>query len=336
MQRALELAELGGRAVMPNPMVGAVIVCDGKIIGSGYHTKFGQAHAEVEAVRSVSDKELLSRSTLYVTLEPCNHFGKTPPCVDLILEHRIPHVVIATRDPFKEVNGKGIARLIEAGVKVEEGVLEKEAQELNKRFFTAHTLQRPYVILKWAETRDQFIARTDGSSKWISSEESRKLVHTWRSEEMAIMVGTNTASIDDPELTVRLVTGENPQRIVLDRECRLPKNLKLFDGSVSTLIFNAHINESAQNLEFIKTDLELKNILKELYSRNIISLFVEGGAKLLSSFLDLSLWDEARVFQSRETFGNGIKAPKLTERPVSQVMVGGDTLTIFRKHLKFP
>src|SRR5258706_3862500 len=254
MRRCLELATLGAGNVAPNPMVGAVLVYHGRIIGEGYHQKYGEAHAEPNSIASVKeeDRKLISQSTMYVSLEPCVHFGKTPPCADLIIKHKIPKVVIGCRDPFKEVNGRGIEKLKAAGVETEPGVLEKECKELNKRFFTFHTKHRPYIILKWAQTANGFIATSpqtplqrrgafeESANKrlLISNEYSNRLVHKWRSEEAAILVGTNTALKDDPQLTTRLWTGNNPVRMVIDMDLKLPSSLKLFDDEVSTIIFN--------------------------------------------------------------------------------------------------
>ena len=255
MRRCLELATLGCGNVAPNPMVGAVLVFNDRVIGEGYHQKYGEAHAEVNCIDSVAeaDKKLISSSTLYVSLEPCAHFGKTPPCADLIIQHKIPRVIIGCRDPFKEVDGKGIEKLKAAGVHIETGILEDDCRELNKRFFSFHTKQRPYVILKWAQTADGFIAATnhppgertlkESAEKkerlHISNEYSNRLVHKWRSEEAAILIGTNTALLDDPELTTRLWPGRSPVRLILDMDLRLPAHLKIFDRSVRTIVFNS-------------------------------------------------------------------------------------------------
>ena len=240
MYRCLQLAQAGAGHVAPNPMVGAVLVYNNRIIGEGYHREYGMPHAEVNCIASVKkeDLRLVNKSVMYVSLEPCAHYGKTPPCADLIIQYRIPKVVVGCRDPFPEVNGKGIEKLLAAGVNVTTGILEKECRELNKRFFTFHTQRIPYIVLKWAQSSDGAIAATDGSAIQISNAYSSILVHRWRSEEAAILVGTRTAMLDDPALTTRLWPGKNPVRLVIDRELKLPVSLRLFDESVPTVIFN--------------------------------------------------------------------------------------------------
>jgi diaminohydroxyphosphoribosylaminopyrimidine deaminase/5-amino-6-(5-phosphoribosylamino)uracil reductase len=336
MRQAIELAARGGRAVMPNPMVGAVLVCDGQVIGQGYHERYGGPHAEVHAVRSVIDQSLLSRASAYVTLEPCSHFGKTPPCADLIIAARIPHVVVGCRDPFPAVSGNGIQKLRTAGVAVEEGILLPECWWMNRRFLVAHAERRPYIILKWAETSDGFIARDDYSSKWISGELSRELVHRWRSEEMAIMVGTRTALVDDPSLTVRHVNGTNPLRVVLDLDGKIPQTAKLYNDDAPSLFVTERAFEDRDNCECSVVDRNspiVPQILEQLYARNVTSLIVEGGAVTLQQFLDLGLWDEIRQFQSGVCFGGGIKAPSLVNLPSeaehSSTPSGSDTLRLF-------
>jgi len=317
MQRCLQLAQLGAGSVAPNPMVGSVLVHDGRIIGEGYHQQYGGPHAEVNCVNSVSveDRSLIPYSTIYVSLEPCAHFGKTPPCADLIIRNRIPKVVIGCRDPFKEVDGKGIEKLQQAGIETIVGILEKECLVLNRRFFTFHTKFRPFVVLKWAETADGKIATTDDSRTFISNGYSNRLVHHWRSEEAAIMVGTNTATLDNPSLTTRLWKGKNPVRVVMDMQLRLPASLQVFDGSVPTLIFNGIKAQTADNVQFIKIDLQaepLQQILQQLYKDNIQSVLVEGGAQLLQSFIDFNLYDEIRVIQNKALYiGDGLRAPSL-------------------------
>jgi diaminohydroxyphosphoribosylaminopyrimidine deaminase / 5-amino-6-(5-phosphoribosylamino)uracil reductase len=322
MHRCLELAGHGSGYVSPNPMVGAVLVHSGRIIGEGYHQRYGQAHAEVNCIDSVSetDRKLIGESTLYVSLEPCAHFGKTPPCADLIIKHKIPKCVVGCRDPFKEVDGKGIEKLRAAGVNVDVGVLEKECKELNKRFFTFHTEYRPYIILKWAQTGDGFIAAPlnplrgktfDDSDDtkviqerlFISNEYSNRLVHKWRSEEASILVGTNTALLDDPELTTRLWTGPSPVRIVLDMKPRLPSSLKMFNDTAQTIIFNSIKQEEKANLLYYQLNTKdnvVRQIADALYKLNIQSVLVEGGAELLQSFIDENLWDEARVITNTQ------------------------------------
>lgn len=334
MRLCIELAENGAGHVAPNPLVGAIVAHKGRIIGQGFHQKFGGPHAEVLAIESVTDKALLAESTLYVNLEPCCHFGKTPPCTDLIIQNRIPEVVIGCQDLYKEVAGKGIEQLKGAGIKVSTGVMETECLELNRRFFTFHRLNRPYIILKWAETKDSYIAREDQTSRWISSEPSRVLLHKWRSEESAIMIGTNTALLDNPQLTVRHVAGSNPVRVVMDRTLRLPTDLNLFDRSARTFVFNEEKNEVKQeNLEYIKVSFNeaiLENVMIALYERQILSCMVEGGARLLNSFISHKLWDEARVFVSPDTFGMGLRSPLFNRRDFEASKVGPDELRIFR------
>lgn len=326
MLRCIELAKLGLGETSPNPMVGAVIVHNEKIIGEGYHHHYGAAHAEVNAIESVPDKSLLAESTIYVNLEPCSHFGKTPPCSDLIIQHKIPRVVICNVDPNPMVKGKGIEKLRNAGIEVITGVLKNEGEALNKRFFTYHRKSRPYIILKWAQTQDGFIdvERTPGHQQqpnWITNEEARMLVHKWRAEEQAIMVGTNTAFLDNPKLNVRDWTGKHPIRILVDRTLRLPQNLNLFDGSIPTLVFTQEAVEEDENqdVEFITIPFDEylpEHILGELYRRQVQSLIIEGGAKLITSFIEAELWDEARVFTGQKYFHAGVVAPKIAQSPI--------------------
>lgn len=336
MQICLHLAKQGMGNVTPNPMVGCVIVHNDTIIGQGFHEVYGDPHAEVNAVANVKDTSLLKESTLYVNLEPCAHFGKTPPCANLIVAHQIPKVVIGCIDTFSEVSGKGITKMETAGIKVTIGILEKEALELNKRFFTFHTEKRPYIILKWAQTQDGFIDIDRSSStkmdNWITTPASKKLVHQWRAEEQSIMVGTNTALNDNPSLTVREVEGNNPIRIVLDMDLRLPENLHLFDKTVPTLVINKLKNETSTNLEFIKINKDEKlitQILQELYNRDIQSIIIEGGAKLLNSFIDQNLWDEARVFTGKKTFKKGLEAPAIDKSSKFTTQIDSDILTTY-------
>ncbi|PZX57938.1 bifunctional diaminohydroxyphosphoribosylaminopyrimidine deaminase/5-amino-6-(5-phosphoribosylamino)uracil reductase RibD [Algoriphagus chordae] len=331
MQRALELAEFGRGKVSPNPMVGCVIVYEDKVIGEGYHQEYGKAHAEVNAINSVLNPDLLAESTVYVTLEPCAHFGKTPPCANLLVEKKVKKVVIATFDSNPLVGGKGIQILKEAGIEVETGVLEKQARIQNKRFFTQIEEKRPYVILKWAQTADGFVAREDFSSKWITNASSRQLVHKWRAEEDAIMVGKNTAKYDDPALNVRDWVGKNPLRIVVDNKLELPNSLKLFDEAVPTICFNTQKSELRGTLEFVKLNsgFLVKDMLEELHKRQIQSVIIEGGSYLLNKFLASELWDEARVFTSSNEFGSGIAAP-IPPTPVSETIeILEDTLRIY-------
>ena len=331
MNRCLELASKGLENVSPNPMVGSVIVYENKIIGEGYHMEYGKEHAEVNAIASVKDKSLLSKSTLYVNLEPCAHFGKTPPCSNLIIEHKIPKVVIGCVDTFSEVSGKGIDRMKNAGIEVVVGILEKESRELNKRFFNFHEKKRPYIILKWAESKDGFIAPKDQTSPfWMTSNDSKKLVHQWRSEEDAILVGRITAEKDNPYLTVREVLGKNPTRIVIDKDLKLSADLNLFNNDTKTIVFNAIKSEENDTNKFIKIDFNnlIKSILNELYKQNIQSIIIEGGAKTLQSFIDKKLWDEARIFTANKTLNEGVKAPNIDGEIIIKEDVGEDVLAI--------
>jgi diaminohydroxyphosphoribosylaminopyrimidine deaminase/5-amino-6-(5-phosphoribosylamino)uracil reductase len=330
MHRCLELAQSGAISVAPNPMVGAVLVYENKIIGEGYHQKYGEAHAEPNCIASVKeeDEHLIRQSALFVSLEPCAHFGKTPPCVDLIIQKKIPRVIVGCRDPFVEVNGKGIEKLKAAGLEVELGILEDECKELNKRFFTFHTQHRPYVILKWAQTLDNKIANEDYSRVLISGEATNRLVHEWRSEEMAIAIGTNTALFDDPELTTRLAPGKNPVRIVVDTDLRLPKSLKLFNSKTPTIVFNTkehnlplenisvrELKETEVGYYQVTEDVNLVHqMMNALYKMNIQSVLIEGGSYLLQSFIDDGVWDEARIITNEQlSIGAGLPAPILKD-----------------------
>ncbi|QDH78661.1 bifunctional diaminohydroxyphosphoribosylaminopyrimidine deaminase/5-amino-6-(5-phosphoribosylamino)uracil reductase RibD [Echinicola soli] len=334
MLRALELAELGRGNVSPNPMVGCVIVHNDAIIGEGYHMKYGGPHAEPNAVNSVKEQALLKESTVYVTLEPCAHFGKTPPCANLLVEKQVEKVVIAVADSNPLVGGKGIKILQDAGIEVVTGVLERHARQLNKRFFTTIEKKRPYVILKWAQTKDGFIARANYDSKWISNSYCRQLVHKWRAEEDAIMVGTKTAHFDDPKLNVRDWHGENPLRIVLDKQLTLDKNLHLFDHSIPTLCYNLLKDESEKNLTYVKLKdhFDIEDILNDLHHRKVQSVIIEGGSYLLQKFIQSELWDEARVFTGNDTFESGIVAPKLKQRASETLNIMGDCLEIFEQN----
>ncbi len=337
MHRCIDLARNGKGQVAPNPMVGSVIVHNGNIIGEGYHMQYGGPHAEVNAINSVVNKTLLPESILYVSLEPCSHMGKTPPCSDLIIEHHIKKVVIGTVDPNSLVAGSGIEKLKRAGVEVVVGVLEDECYELNKRFFTYHKLKRPYIILKWAESRDGYLdikreAGTPIGPNWISNPISRILVHKWRSVEQSIMVGTNTVIYDDPGLDNRFWPGTSPVRIILDRSGRIQSSARIFDGKVPTLVFTENKKTPSENLEFIHirfNDNSLSSVLEELYSRNIQSLLVEGGEKLLQSFIKQDLWDEARIFKGIKDFKDGIKAPDLHANYKSFKSILDDSLVIY-------
>lgn len=334
MRRAMELASLGQGQVRPNPMVGCVIVHEGMIIGEGYHRQYGREHAEVNAIASVADSSLLPASTLYVTLEPCAHHGKTPPCADLIVQHQVKRVVVGAVDSNPLVGGKGIKRLEDAGIQVDRGLLEQEIRYQNRRFFTQMEKGRPYILLKWAQTRDGFIARSNYDSKWISNPLSRQLVHRWRAEERAILVGTNTAQYDNPQLNVRDWTGKNPIRLVIDKQLRLPSSLLLFDDSQPTLIYNLKEDKTSGQTQWVRMDPDfgIKDILEDLQQRNIQSLMVEGGAALLRDFISQGLWDEARVFTGTNRFGLGIPAPLLTGFPVEQLLLDQDLLQTYTNH----
>ena len=317
MRRCIELAKNGLCNVAPNPTVGAVIVCDGRIIGEGYHVRCGEAHAEVNAIRSVKDESLLKRSTIYVSLEPCSHYGKTPPCADLIIEKQIPRIVIGCRDPFSKVAGRGIQKLQNAGREVIVGVLEEECLHLIRRFITFNTLRRPFITLKWAESADRFIdiERIDGNPVLLSSPLTSMLVHKKRAENTAIMVGRRTALLDNPSLTVRNWYGRNPIRIVLDRNLSLPNDLQIFNGEVPTLVFTEKEHPEEKSVSYITIDFAhnpLNQIMKELYQRNIQSLLVEGGSQLLQSFIDNELWDEAYIEKCPKRLYSGVKAPEIS------------------------
>ena len=323
MYRCIELAQRGAGHVAPNPLVGAVLVHDNRIIGEGWHQRYGEAHAEVNCINSVNeeDKKLISSSTLYVSLEPCSHFGKTPPCTDLILRNNIPSVIIGCSDPFTEVNGKGIERLKAAGINVTTGILKKECVELNKRFFTFHTQHRPYIILKWAQTADNKIASNNNDRLLISNEQTNRIAHKWRSEEAAILIGTNTALMDDPSLTTRLWAGESPGRLIVDMDLRLPHSLKVFNQETRTIIFNSITHNTDSNPQYyqVTKDVNLVHqIVNALYQLNIQSVLVEGGAQLLQSFIDENIWDEARVITNRQlTIDKGLNAPELNNSSIA-------------------
>lgn len=325
IKRCLQIAKNGLGTTRPNPMVGSVIVYNNKIIGEGFTSKHGGNHAEVNAIKSVKNKYLLKLATLYVTLEPCSHFGKTPPCSDLIIKHQIPNVVIGCVDDNEKVAGKGIAKLKAAGVHVTVGILEDECKSHHKRFFTFHNKKRPYIILKWAESIDGFIApKTKNEQKpfWITNTFSRQLVHKWRAEEQAILIGTNTVTQDNPSLTVRNWTGKNPTRIIIDKDSKLSNNYTVFDDHVETLVV------SKVNYNFYKP--LGKQICNTLFEKNITSIIIEGGAKTLQTFIDENLWDEARVFIGQNVFKDGIKAPIFTGKLISEKKILTDTLKIYK------
>lgn len=332
MQRAISLAVLGKGTVSPNPMVGCVIVHDNKIIGEGWHQKAGQPHAEVLAINSVQNQDLLKTATVYVTLEPCAHYGKTPPCADLLVEKQVQRVIIGCTDPNPQVAGKGIAKLEAAGITVQMSELESECLQINKRFFTFLIEKRPYIILKWAQTADGFISRKDFNSKWISNPLSRQLVHKWRTEEDAILVGKNTALYDNPQLNARFWPGKSPLRIVIDHQLALSPDIKLFDNSIPTIVANTKLEKSKRNTRWIQLPEEdfIPQLLHFLHGIDIQSIIVEGGSKTLQDFIAQGLWDEAQVFESLQTFGKGIPAPNLSNRKcVGEILIEQDSLKTY-------
>ncbi|AEV31946.1 riboflavin biosynthesis protein RibD [Owenweeksia hongkongensis DSM 17368] len=336
IQRCIQLAENAKGNTCPNPLVGSVIVHNDQIIGEGWHAKSGEPHAEVNAINSVQDKSVLTESTIYVSLEPCAHFGKTPPCADLIVKNKIPRVVIGCRDPFDAVNGKGIEKLQAAGIEVLVGVLEKECLELNSAFFTYHTKKRPYIILKWAQTQDGYLDKIreekDNGVNWITQPETKLLVHRWRHEVDGILVGAKTIINDNPELTVRLVEGQNPMRLIIDPNNRIPKDAKIFSESGKTVVFSNELQASQENITYFELDskkLVLESVLKACYDLQIQSILVEGGAHTLQSFIEANLWDEARVLTGASSFGQGLRAPSLTLNPTETHRFGKDSLRIF-------
>lgn len=337
MHRCIQLARNGLCGASPNPMVGAVIVCDGKIIGEGYHAKCGEAHAEVNAICSVKNQELLKQSTIYVSLEPCAHYGKTPPCADLIIAKQLKRVVVGCKDPFAKVDGKGIEKLRQAGIEVEVGVLEKECLELIQRFVTYHARKRPFVTLKWAQSEDEFIDlnRTNGQPVKLSNYFTTMIVHKRRAEHDAILVGTRTALLDNPSLTVRDWSGKSPVRVVVDRNLVLPEDLKLFDGTVPTILFTAQKGENRHNLECVTLDFTqsiLPQIMATLHAKGIQSLLVEGGTRLLQSFIDEDLWDEAFVEIAPVVLGSGVEAPLISDSMlVESRMISAHTIRYYKR-----
>ena len=337
--RCIELAKNGFGTTYPNPMVGSVIVYNGEIIGEGWHQKAGEPHAEVNAIHSVKNPSLLDKATIYVSLEPCSHFGKTPPCCDLIIKNKIPNVVIGTVDSNIKVAGNGIKRLHEAGINVVVGVLEKECYELNRRFFTFHEKKRPYIILKWAQTQDSFIAPTEKEELkpvWITNVQSRQLVHKWRTEEQAILVGTQTVIDDNPQLNARDWEGNNPIRIVIDQRNRIPKTAHIWDNKIKTIVFSnensipSSVNTIVEVIDFQQNIAP--QIVEKLYQHQIQSVIIEGGAQTLQTFIDATLWDEARIFIGNSTFGTGKKAPILITTLSTKEKIGTDELLIIRNY----
>ncbi len=339
MNRCLDLATLGIANVSPNPMVGCVIVKDELIIGEGFHQKIGEAHAEVNAINSVFSRfgelahALLNNATVYVSLEPCAHFGKTPPCADLLVKHKVKKVVIANTDPFSQVNGKGLKKLKDAGISVVTGVLTNKATFLNRRFFTRITQQRPYLILKWAQTANGYFATHNGTQQWITGPIAKTLVHNWRGEEDAILVGKKTALIDNPQLTNRNSQGKNPIRILIDRNLTIPSTHHIFNNAAKTIIFNEVKTEVIGNLHFVQMeDMNFylaQKIAFQLYLMDIQSVIIEGGVQILNQFITAGLWDEARVFTSKALWENGIKAPIIRGNIINKLALGDDELIIY-------
>ncbi|MGW9686555.1 bifunctional diaminohydroxyphosphoribosylaminopyrimidine deaminase/5-amino-6-(5-phosphoribosylamino)uracil reductase RibD [Flagellimonas sp. 2504JD1-5] len=340
MLRCIELGKKGLGYTAPNPMVGSVVVYKDKIIGEGFTSPYGGNHAEVNAIASVTDKSLLSKSTLYVTLEPCSHHGKTPPCADLIVKHQIPEVVIGLKDPHSKVSGRGIEKLRQSGCNVQLGILESECRWHHRRFLTFHEEHRPHIVLKWAESKDGFIAPNPSKRKtspqpfWITNSYSKQLVHQWRSQEQAILVGTNTVLEDNPKLTARNWKGNHPVRVILDSGLRIPEEFHVMDGSVRTIVITQIKNKEKY---FDKVDYEVidfskplaSQICKALHKHNITSLLVEGGSQTLQTFLEENLWDEARVFKGTTSFGNGILAPKISGKLKENNLILTDTLATY-------
>ena len=341
MLRCLQIANNGLGSTAPNPMVGCVIVVDQRIIGEGFTSAYGGPHAEVNAINSVSDKTLLKKATLYVTLEPCSHFGKTPPCADLIIKHSVKKVVIGLLDPHEKVAGQGIEKLKSAGIEVVTNVLEAECREHHKRFLTFQEKKRPYIILKWAQTSNGYIApikelRSENAEPfWITDSYSKQLVHQWRSQEQGILVGAKTVIEDNPKLNVREWSGKNPLRLILDPKLRIDQAANVLDDTVRTIIFtdSGKGNKNRNNTTFVPIDYKADvagQICRALHKENIISVLIEGGSKTLQTFIDSGLWDEARVFTGNTTFKDGLRAPQLSGRHLSKKQVGRDTLNIYR------
>ena len=335
MKRCLELARKGMSYVAPNPMVGAVVVYNNKIIGEGFHKKYGESHAEVHAIHSVADKSLLKKSTLYVNLEPCSHTGKTPPCCELISSYKIPKVVIGCGDTSSKVNGNGIAHLKNKGVEVKCGVLEEESIRLNKRFFTFQHKKRPYIILKWAESADGFMDRKrDKNEKginWISKPNTKLVTHQWRSEEACILVGRKTVENDNPSLTTREVNGPNPIRLIIDPNLKLKKGYKVFNDDAQTYLFNNLKNQRNGNVAYIKVGKKnfILDMLSFIYQQKWNSIIVEGGASTINQFLEKNIWDEARVIVGKPQFNSGLRSPVLIQNAFSIANFNDDTVKTY-------
>lgn len=342
IKRCLELALLGIGNVSPNPMVGCVIVANDKIIGEGYHQKYGEAHAEPNAVKAVFDRygedaeSLLKSATAYVNLEPCAHFGKTPPCADLFVRHQLKKVVIGNRDPFPGVDGKGIQKLKEAGIEVESGILDEECRYLNRRFFTRIQKQRPFIVLKWAETANGYFSTIDGHQKWISGALAKRLAHQWRTEEDAILIGKQTAIMDNPQLTSREWPGKNPTRLVIDKHLQVPQNNHIFNTEAKTIIFNEVKTDVVGNVHYIQMeDMHFylaQKIAFQLYLMDVQSVIIEGGANVLNQFLESNLWDEARVFTAPNSWESGLRSPIINGHLQEQTQIGLDKLSIYINH----
>lgn len=340
MLRAIELGKNALGTAAPNPMVGCVIIHENSIIGEGFTSPFGGPHAEVNAINSVKDKSLLTKATLYVTLEPCSHFGKTPPCADLILKHKIKKVMVGLLDPNEKVAGKGIQKLKDAGCKVEVGILQAACREHHKRFLSLQEKKRPYIILKWAETADGFIAPNPQKRNhnpepyWITNTKSRQLVHKWRSEEMAILVGTTTVLDDNPKLNTRDWAGKSPVRIVLDKSLKITRNFNVFDDAAETIILTEIEKVSElQHVVYHKIDFErnmAEQICDTLFKHHISSVLIEGGSKMLQTFINANLWDEARIFKGLATFGEGISSPLISGKLTESKNLLNDTLTLLK------
>lgn len=343
INRCIQLAQNGLGTTYPNPLVGSLLTYENRIIGEGWHKKAGEPHAEVNAIRSVKDQSLLKKATIYVSLEPCSHYGKTPPCSDLIIASGIKKVVIGTVDPFAKVKGRGIKKLLDAGCEVSVGILEDQCRELNKRFFTFHEKKRPYIILKWALTENNLIAPSSREARapvWITNRYSRQIVHKWRAEEQAILVGTNTAVADNPKLNTRLWEGSNPVRILLDQKLRTPIDSALLDGSVKTILITSRASKEAFKqdepgkndllLDAIDFDKEIApQIAQVLYTHELQSVIIEGGGRTLQTFIDAGLWDEARIFTGDTLFSDGVKAPNFKGKLTREQNLGSDKLKIY-------
>lgn len=331
IQRTFYLAKKGIGKVAPNPLVGCVIVKNNNIIGEGYHKEYGDKHAEINAINSVSNKKEIEGSSVYINLEPCNHFGKTPPCSDALVKLKPKEVIISNKDPNPLTNGKSIKKLIDNNINVRSNILKEEGEELNKRFFKNQIKKLPFIILKWAQTSDGFIAKSDGSSKWISNDISRTLVHKWRSEELGILVGAKTVNSDNPKLNVRSWDGKDPIRVIIDPNNRCSNKSDILSDTLPTLIYNKKRESKVQNKQFVRMlEFDLINILKDILSKGISSIMVEGGSFTLQSFIENNLWDEARVFVSGGKFKNGIKAPKI--KLSSPQKIGSDQLYLMKNY----